>query len=63
MVGVGKIANGYGQDQLTLKEPSLQAWQTFGRLRFESNQAMRRNRDVSSPLSMFMAASSSCADA
>ena len=27
-----------------------QAWQTFGRLRFESNQAMQRKRDFSSPL-------------
>jgi hypothetical protein len=25
-------------------------WQTFGRLRFESNQAMQRKRDFSGPL-------------
>lgn len=30
--------------------PSREAWQTFGRLRFESNQAMQRERDFSSSL-------------
>jgi hypothetical protein len=29
---------------------SRQAWQTFGRLRFESNQAMQRKRDFSNLL-------------
>jgi hypothetical protein len=30
--------------------PSRPAWQTFGRLRFEFNQALQPKRDFSSPL-------------
>jgi|GEM_PF-4409836 len=33
-----------------IDRPTILKWQTFGRLRFESNQAMQRKSDFFSPL-------------
>jgi hypothetical protein len=50
MAGVGKSQTDTVRSIDAERTPSRQAWQTFGRLRFESNQAMQRKRDFSSLL-------------
>lgn len=40
--------------RIILTDLRVRNWQTFGRLRFESNQAMQRKSDLSSPQPMFI---------